>query len=122
MLLRQIHLLVLLWPLLSQPDHLYVMRHCYTCNPCVLVVQCRYFDIEEKLVHLTHKDFVLTPKAAEALIDENTIGELPLSPLRWISVQRNAPETLGCDKISSVLFASVKQRFQCPQYEATLQS
>ena len=57
------------------------MLYCFTCKPCLLVVQCRYFDIEEKLVHLTHKDFVLTPKAAEALIDENTIGELPLSPL-----------------------------------------
>ena len=35
----------------------------------------RYFDVEEKFVHLTNDCFVLTPEKAIELVDENTIGE-----------------------------------------------
>lgn len=34
----------------------------------------RYFDVEEKFVYCTHKRFVIDPKEAVDLIDENTIG------------------------------------------------
>lgn len=40
----------------------------------------RYFDVEEKFVHLTEDCYVLTPEKAIALVDENTIGKLPLPP------------------------------------------
>ena len=36
----------------------------------------RYFDVEERFVHLTNDCFVLTPEKAIALVDENTIGTL----------------------------------------------
>lgn len=45
----------------------------------VITMQCRYFDIEERMVKLTEKHFVLTPEGAEALIDENTIGTASLA-------------------------------------------
>ena len=35
----------------------------------------RYFDVEERFVHLTNDTFVLTPEKAIELCDENTIGE-----------------------------------------------
>ena len=35
----------------------------------------RYFDVEERFVHLTNDCFVLTPEKAIELCDENTIGE-----------------------------------------------
>ena len=35
----------------------------------------RYFDVEEKFVHLTNDCFVLTPEKAIELVDENTIGD-----------------------------------------------
>lgn len=34
----------------------------------------RYFDVEERFVHLTNDCFVLTPEKAIELVDENTIG------------------------------------------------
>ena len=37
----------------------------------------RYFDVEEKFVHLTEGCYVLTPEKAIALVDENTIGACP---------------------------------------------
>lgn len=37
-------------------------------------MQCRYFDIEEKFVKLSHENFILTPERAKPLIDEHTIG------------------------------------------------
>ena len=46
---------------------------------CLHPVQCRYFDVEEKYVKLTHEHFCLWPEGAAKLIDENTIGELPPS-------------------------------------------
>jgi glutamate/tyrosine decarboxylase-like PLP-dependent enzyme len=33
-----------------------------------------YFDVEEKYVYCTEKRFVLDPKQAVKLVDENTIG------------------------------------------------
>jgi glutamate decarboxylase len=39
----------------------------------------RYFDVEEKFVHLTNDCFVLTPEKAIELVDENTIGEITSS-------------------------------------------
>lgn len=38
----------------------------------------RYFDVEERFVHLTNDCYVLTPEKAIELVDENTIGR----PLR----------------------------------------
>ena len=35
----------------------------------------RYFDVEERFVHLTNDCFVLTPEKAIELVDENTIGK-----------------------------------------------
>ena len=34
----------------------------------------RYFDVEERFVHLTKDCFILTPEKAIELVDENTIG------------------------------------------------
>lgn len=41
----------------------------------------RYFDVEEKFVHLTEDCYVLTPEKAIALVDENTIGACPVRDL-----------------------------------------
>lgn len=41
----------------------------------------RYFDVEERFVHLTNDCFVLTPEKAIELVDENTIGRPQVSGL-----------------------------------------
>ena len=53
---------------------------------CLWVQVCwekftRYFDVEERFVHLTNDCFVLTPEKAIELVDENTIGRPPVSCL-----------------------------------------
>ena len=49
---------------------------------------CRYFDIEERFVHLSGDVYVTDPVKAVAACDENTIGELDLqlqlSPLQGL--------------------------------------
>lgn len=41
----------------------------------------RYFDVEERFVHLTNDCYVLTPEKAIELVDENTIGRPSVSGL-----------------------------------------
>lgn len=41
----------------------------------------RYFDVEERFVHLTNDCYVLTPEKAIELVDENTIGRPTIPPL-----------------------------------------
>ncbi len=45
----------------------------------------RYFDVEEKFVHLTNDCFVLTPEKAIELVDENTIGQT-IFFFSWLSL------------------------------------
>ena len=66
---------------------------------------CRYFDVEEKYWYCTNDQYLLDPKAAVELVDENTIG---------ICAILGSTYTGGYEDVKAINDILVEKNIDCP--------